>query len=333
MQKQKGAAILIIAVILLIAALLSMIYATNHGMFQQKTATNQYADIQSHEAAQAGLEFGLAYLGANSATILANPSGGYINYGASDTNLTNVLLANNSKYSVVFTNPTQSSYTTLRMTSTGISADGTSTAVITEDVAQAASSMSTATIVGSISSSGKGGNITGANAVTAGGSVDPNAVAGGTISANNNSITDLTGLELFTSIFGISEAAQQSQSSVYLSSALVPWNTVTGAVWVTGSVSLSGNTTVGTVANPVVLIVTGSLSLSGNSTINGIVYTMGSAAFSGTSAINGFLVSQGSIAFSGNTSLNYNSSIANKLAVTGSVAGGYAIIPGSWHDF
>jgi len=333
MQKQTGAALLIITVILLIAALLSMMYATTHGIFQQKTASNQYQHNQAFEAAQAGLEFGLVYLSAHSTSIIGSASGGYINYGSSDTNITNITLANSSKYSVVYTNPTQNDYSRLTITSTGTSSDGTSSQVVSEQVSKSSSGISAATLIGSITTNGHGGNITANSAVDAGGTVDPNAVASGTIIASDSSLSSLTGDQLFTNIFGVSKATKQSQSTYYASAGMVPWATVSGSIWVNGNVSLAGNTTSGSVASPVTVIVNGTFSLAGNATINGIVYSTGDASMTGNGTVNGLMVSEGNMNFAGNGALNFNTSIVNNLVNNGSILGSYVIIPGSWKDF
>lgn len=335
MQKQKGAAILIVTVILLVSALLGMMYATTHGVFQQKTTTNQYGNNQAYEAAQAGLEFGLVYLVANSTTILASPSGGFINYGSTDTNITNITLANSSRYSIVYTNPTASNYSILTITSTGSNQDGTATEVIREQVTRSTSNISAANIIGSITVNGHGGNITGASAIHSGGSADPDAVSGGgSITSNDAALGGMTGAEFFMSIFGKSKATIQSQSTVYANEASVPWgSSLNGFVWVNGNVSLAGNTVAGSVANPVVLIVNGTYSSAGNATVNGLVYVTGDVDLRGNGTINGILFSESDLTFRGNGSLNYNTSIVNALLNNGSILGSYTQIPGSWKDF
>jgi len=336
-QKQTGAAVLIITVILLVAALLGMFYASSHSVLQQRTSSNQYANSQAFQASQAGLEYGLVYLTANSATIKASHVSGYINYGPADNNITNISLANSSKYSIVYTNPIQNDYTLLTITSTGTNVDGTSTRVLQEQVSETSSStLATVNTIGSVTVSGHGGNITGTDDVNAGGAVDPSVISGtGTITANDATLASMTGDQLFMSIFGVSKATMQAQSTVYANAGAVPWGpALTGDVWVNGNVSIAGSTTAGTVASPVTLIINGNYSSSGNSTINGIVYVTGSVTFgSGNGTVNGVLVSEGSINFAGNGGINYNTSIVNTLTSSGTILGQYTLIPGSWKDF
>lgn len=335
-KKQLGAGLLIITVILLLAALLGMLYATNHSVLQEKSTSNQYANNQAYEAAQAGLEFGIVYLAKNVSTITGSPSGGYINYGSADANITNITLANNSKYSVVYTNPTQNNYTNLTITATGTSADGTATDTLREQVSRSLSSIATANVAGSVIVNGNGGNITGTTAIHSGGSADPTAVSGGgTIVGNDSSLAAMTGDELFTSIFGVSKATKQAQSTYYANANSVPWSTVSGSVWVNGNVSLSGNITVGSIANPITLIVNGTYSASGQATVNGILYVMGNVDLNlnGNGKINGILFTEGNLILSGNGNINFNTSIANTLMNNSSIVSTYTKIPGSWKDF
>lgn len=332
---QKGAAILIITVILLTVALLGMVYLASEGVFQQKTAANQTANTQAFEAAEAGVEFGLLYLNANTSTILASASGGYINYGPGDSNITNITLTNNSKYSIVYTNPTQNNYNILTITSSGVGPDGASTRAVREQVIRSTSSLSTATTIGNISSKGVGGNITGISAISSGGTADPAAVASGTITSNDSTLSSMTGDQLFMSIFGVSKATMQSQSTYYSNGSHVPWASLSGINWINSNVTLASNTTSGSVASPIVLIINGNLTMagSGTPTINGIVYVIGTASLAGTSVINGLLFSEGGINFFGTSNLDFNSTIANNLLGSGSIIVSYLGIPGSWKDY
>src|SRR4029079_10431129 len=72
----------------------------------------------------------IAFIQTNRSTIIASPSGGFITYGSSNSSLTNVTLGNGSKFSVVYTNPTANDYTLILITSTGTSADNTSTSTV-----------------------------------------------------------------------------------------------------------------------------------------------------------------------------------------------------------
>lgn len=333
-KKQTGAGLLIITVILLLVILLSMIYATRHSIFQAKSTSNQYSNNQAYEAAQAGLEFGLVYLSQNPNTIIASATGGYINYGSGDTNLTNVTLANNSRYSVVYTNPTQNNFNIITITSTGTNADGTSTKTLREQVSRSSSSLASANIRGSVTVSGGGGNITGATAIHSGGSADPAAVSGGgTINANDSTLASMSNDEFFMSVFGVNKATKQAQSTYYASGGSVPWGSLSGSVWINGDTSMAGNTTDGTVANPVIVIINGNFTATGTAVINGAVYATGNIDLGGTNNVNGIVFSEGNIHFGGTSNLNFNTSIVNNLLNNGFITTSFAKIPGSWKDY
>ncbi len=332
MTKHQGAATLLITFVLFLSAVLIIIFAANYSSLQQKTSTNTYSNNQAFEAAEAGLEFGIQYLTTNINTITATASSGVINYGPTDTNITNVSLANSSNFSVVYTNPTANDYTVIQVTSTGTSVDGTATRIAQQQVNQT-SSLSTLTTQGNVNVSGLGGTVTGPYAVTAGGTVDSSAPQNGLINQNVAAIASMSGAAFFQSIFGVTEAVMQAQSTVY-TPASVPWATVTGDVWVNGDVSLAGGTTGGSLAHPILLVVNGNLDLKGNAQIFGVVYVTGSANVDvGNGTVIGALISQGSVALKGNGGVTYNASIINKLLAGTSPFSLYAKVPGSWRDF
>jgi Tfp pilus assembly protein PilX len=330
-KKQLGAAALILTTILMVAAVLIMIYAANFSMLQQKSSTNQKSNNQAFEAAQAGLQFGLVYLTKNASAIIATKSGGFINYGPSDTNLTNVTLANGSKFSVVYTNPTANNYDLIQITSTGTASDGTGTHTVQE----LAQSVSGASLPGTITTQSNvvaSGNVsvTGNYAVDAGGSISTSGhVNFSSTNPNDTNLTNMSADDLFTAITGVSKTTMQAQSTYYPNSSGVNYSNLSGNVWINSSVSLAGNTTVGSAANPVLLVVNGNFSGSGTVAFYGLLYVTGTTSLSGTFDLHGGLISEGQITMSG-TAATYDSGILKKV-LTGT--GTYAKVPGSWKDF
>ena len=96
-RRIKGAATLIVSTTLLVVSTLIIIFAANYGMMQDKATGNTLRFNQAYQAAEAGLEFGINYLKHNSATILANPVGGFVP-AYSDANITNSALPDGSRY-------------------------------------------------------------------------------------------------------------------------------------------------------------------------------------------------------------------------------------------
>ncbi len=327
-KKQLGASTLMISALLLVTAGLIITFAGGYSALQQKTVKNEYNNNQAYEAAETGLEYALSFLQSNSGTVLASPSGGFVNYTIATTTL-----PNNATYSVVITNPTASDYSVLTMTSTGISADGSSTHIVSQQASNAGGAVSlqyAMTGQSNIISSG-GITITGTNGLDAGGlfiSSGQNNIS--STNQNDAALASQTGAALFQSIFGMTPAAMKAKSTVYSSSGSVPWGSLSGVVWVDASVVSAGTITAGSAASPVILIVNGSFISSGTATINGILYVMGATTTSGNFNLNGGIVSQGQITMSGST-FAYSAPILQRV-LTGS-GGNYTKVPGSWRDF
>ncbi len=327
-NKQVGAATLLMSVVLMTVSTLIVLFAANYSLTHTKSVSNFNKNQQAYHAAQAGLEYGIAYVAQNGSTITANPVSGYINYGSADANLTNVSLANNASYSVTYTNPTANNYRLLTITSTGVSDDGTATEIVRQQVYAGVSSLNAAmTTQGNLVSSGNV-TIAGPNGVHAGGSVTQSGnVNINSIVQNDTTLRNMTSDALFSSVFGVSKASMQAQSTYFANTSGLQYNTLTGRNWINSSVVISGNKTIGSAANPVLLVINGSLIASGTVTIYGVVYVMGGVTMSGNVNFNGGVVSQGAITLSGSVGA-YNSSIVSAFT-----ASNYAKIPGSWKDF
>lgn len=328
-KQQYGAAILLMAVMLIVMALLSVVFMARYSIMQTKTSSNQYSSAQAFEAGEAGLEYGLAYFNTNKATIIASATGGFINYSLASTTL-----SNNAQYQVVYTNPTANNFNLIQVTSTGTSADNTSTRTVSQLAAQAPPSLFTLTTQGSVFVNGHGGTVTGPYAVSAGGTVDPLAPANGQINQNDSSIANMSGNEFFTSVFGISEATMQSQSTIYNDPSSVPWSSLSGNVWINGNVSIAGSTTAGSAASPIILVINGSYTAAGNTKIYGVVYVTGTSSLNvGNANVTGALITQGDVTLNGNAGVTYDSNIITMLLGSNSTVISYAKVPGSWKDF
>jgi Tfp pilus assembly protein PilX len=327
-NQHNGAATLIITAMLLIATTLIVIFASQATMMQQKISANQYRNMQAYYAAEAGLEFGINYLNQNSNTILANPVGGFVNYGSADTNLTNVTLANNAKYSVVYTNPIANNYLLLNVISTGTSDDGTSTRVVRQQVYGGISSLAAAmTTKGNVTSSGNV-TITGSTGIDAGGTMTQSGSNNiSSVIQNDSVLNNLSTDALFLKIFGVNKAQMQAQSNFYSTTTGLVYSNLVGKNWINTNVILSGTITMGTISNPILLVVNGNFIASGSITIYGVLYVTGSTISSGTNNFYGSLISEGAIIMSG-TIAAYNSSLINSFTTHN-----YAKIPGSWIDF
>jgi len=358
---QRGGATLIIALIMLVTSTLIILFAAEFGKMQDKIGGNVNRNLQAFEAAEAGLEYGINYLQVNYSTIIGAPVSGHINYTTAA--ITNVALGNSSKYSIVYTNPTANNYNLITITSTGVSDDGSSTRVSTQQVelgsllsatpslpiaskgnvsvsgnANVTNMESNHTIqsAGTVSFSGNGKTTTSAGSGTSGTDVQQN-VASLQSESQNDFIASYFGTTNTATIISKVGHYYNSTGNTNYSSTLAG---MTGtSIWIdqTGSstATINGTTTIGSAANPVLLVVNGNLSLSGNVVIYGFVFVIGTndiLTLTGNTQITGGIATTDTLNMSGNIALTFSSSVINNLRSNPSTRY-FAKIAGSWKDF
>ena len=355
-QKQKGAAVLVITAMLVILAVLLFVFAFSYVRMQQKTATNQYYNDQAFQAAEAGLEYGAAYLQTNASTVTGTASAGVIN----DT-LTTVTMTDGSTYSVNFTNPTVNDYTLLTIKSTGTNKDGTSTRVLQQQVYEKSTNITyTAMTAGNVSFVGGstmtntttnlnmaiGGTLTinnGASTYTSSGQSSSQGNIKSDIVQNDSAFSGLSESQFFQTLFGASEATVQATataSSTYYNNAVAGGDYSQKLSGMTGkviyinqsTVSLGQGVTIGSSADPVTIIVEGDLTVANGVTIYGFVYASGPSAgfnLAGGAKIFGGMASYGTM----NISNGFQITFQNIPALQSGGAGSYTKVPGSWKDF
>lgn len=359
----QGAVTLMMTVILLTFATLVIIYAANFAIMEQKTTANQVYDDQAFEAAEAGLEYGISYLITNSSTILASPTGGYIN-AISNSNITNVTLANQAKFSIVYSNPTANNYSVIKVQSTGTNSDGTATHVLSQLIA--IKSVLSNTPSSSLSAQGsvtmtdnaiitntnnpltiKSGSLvllfSNAETVLSTGVSSTPFNLKSDIQSNQSSISSLSQSDYFASIFGLGSStikglANYSYSNSSNHDYSNQLNNLNNAIiWIdqsTGTTAtIQNNISLGTATNPVILIANGQLLLQSNVTINGYVFVNGaSTTIKDGVVIHGGLGSSSTVLFQNNAHLYYDSSVLANLGNQTNTEM-FAKIPGSWKDF
>lgn len=144
-----------------------------------------------------------------------------------------------------------------------------------------------------------------------------NSSTPGNIKADVNQSTSFTTSSLWNNYFTQSRATVQSYAAAHGYNGVGSGaNNKSGMViWATSDVAVNGGggQDIGTLANPVVLIVNGNLSISGGN-VYGLVYVTGDiACTSGT--VNGSAGAEGKINYS-NTTFTYNYSLLTQLAST-----------------
>ena len=144
--------------------------------------------------------------------------------------------------------------------------------------------------------------------------------------ANDTSLSSLTSDQFFTNYFGTTPEEYKTQTEG-----------MDSIVWLDGNSSLTGGTTLGTEADPVVVIVDGNLSLgAGNITVNGILVVLGDVNLSGNFLVNGSAIvagndgTQGTISGTGNLDVIYNPMTVRNA---GGEDGLSASEAGSWRDW
>lgn len=359
---QQGAATILLTLLLISNITLIVLFSANYSLMGYKITSNQYKNNQAFTAANAGINFGIAYLQKNSTTIVSNPSGGYINY--SDTSTTNVSLANGAKFTTVYTNPTANNYKLIAVTSTGKSIDGSATRVISTMVQQGTEPLTnpTAPLItkGSVAMSGNASIINGSSnstiqsgstvSITQSASTSPQIGSGSNSSSlgtdvtqNSATLSSLSSGDLFATYFGVpmSVFLANKVNHHYTNSVSTNYNSILGGmtgtvIWIdqTGgsTASINQSTTVGSSSSPVILIVNGNFSLADSANIYGAVYVSGnlSSNMNENSGINGGLITFGSNTLTGDTRITYNNSILNTLQQSNIF---FAKVPGSWKDF
>jgi Tfp pilus assembly protein PilX len=363
-RKEIGAVTFIITTILIVLITLIILFAASYNMMQQKLTANQFRAAQAFTAAEAGLEFGIVYFQQNSATILTSPSNGHL-AAFSNASTTNVSLANGSKYSIVFSNPIANNYTLIKVTSTGTSSDNTATRTISQNILFGSLLIQAPNLPliskGSISLAGNGTvtntfnntTIQSALGVSISGSAQTNLASGKSSTAGNiksdiqqnvTSLQNTTQTDLFATYFGTATSNIQNNVNQYYSNSgntnysnLL--NGMTGkSIWINqigGTATINGNTTIGSSANPVLLIVNGNLSMSGNATIYGLIFIIGTSGIdtlTGNININGALITSDNLSMSGSSNLNFDPTVLNNLRTQPGISY-YAKVPGTWKDF
>lgn len=393
--RERGAATLIIAMILLFTITLISILTARTTILETKITANEFRGKQAFESADAGMQYAIAYVG----------TGGATRSGSSPLVLTDTL-GNNASYSgtlfdedstaaeVLGTNcavPIPENHVCIN--STGSSDDAEFTRTISQLVLIASpisnppksplTSKSIIDIRGSGSIINPEGNstiwsghnmaFTGANPKTFVASPDPTATLDGSpneendlqafkaeltlagldssligaiaesstnddlafdVVADDANLASLSGDEFFTNFFGYDPATYNST----MVTTEIPGGMVAGSlsgltkqiIRVDGNAQLTSNVTIGTVAEPVVLIIDGNLFGAGTVTVNGILYVRGNWTGAGTLNIKGGAVVEGNVTGNGNMNIIYSSTVLGKLDDDLSKAGP---ISGTWRDF
>ncbi len=361
-RHQKGAATLLMSVILLSLLTLIILFAASYAIMQQKITTNTYRYLQAYEAAEAGLEYAVPYLTKNRTAILANPISGFLAAYVS-VNTQNVVLAISSKFTIGYTNPIANNYNLIKITVTGTSDDSSSVQTMSQLVQYDSYLITTPTsplvAKGAVSLSGSSQviNLTSTHNITSGSTITIQGAANTTtsnplitstaaslstdVSQNNSTLSGETESQLFASYFGVNETTfKNNVTNYYTNSSDTNYNSALNGktnsiIWIDqtgGEAKIDGTTIIGSPTQPVIMIVNGNLRLSGTATIYGLVYVMQGTQTDalGSSNVIGAFVNAGSLSLAGSAKLTFNQAALTAIQQN---IGYYAKVPGSWMDF
>lgn len=367
-RTSQGAAVLLTMAALLFVCSLVVLTGAKSIKANTMVVRNQLHEDQAFEAAEAGIEYGLVHLKENRSAILVDDdenggSGdGYIDAYA--TALTqNVDNGNGTNYSIVYSNPTANDFDITLLTVTGTSDGGNVTKIINQqairipylqilppaglishdDISLGGNVTVTNTTTGTTIWSGGRVQLSGSASTDGGNGVSSDRrTTDSDIVQNDRQLSSLTGDEFFQAMLGTDKATAEANadiilnysSSQNLSSVLDPDSNNGKAIWVNqtgGTARFSGNATIGTQDEPVVLIINGDFKANGTTDIWGVVYITQDwhNTGGGTLTIHGAVIVEGAFSGTGTPNVIYD---ALTLQNTREIAE-FARIPGSWRDF
>lgn len=155
------------------------------------------------------------------------------------------------------------------------------------------------------------------------------------VADNDTTLSGLSDDDYFTDFFGDTKAnVQASATQINPGNANSELNGQAGKVlWISGDTTINSNITVGTLEQPVILIVDGALHINGNVTIYGLVYCTAIVwdnTGMGNVNIYGAAVAEGSFTGNGNPTITYTPTITNNIYQN---LGEYVRVIGTWRDF
>lgn len=154
----------------------------------------------------------------------------------------------------------------------------------------------------------------------------------------------LSPAQMFASVFNMSTQAYRLQPATVLLDCAVDCSAATArakasenpgrVLWVEGDFDFDSAGTIGSDADPVVLVVTGNVGVSSaNAVLHGVLYASGDAwSNTGDLTIEGAAIGGANLAFGGGgpTEVRYDPAILQSLKLG---AGSFVRVPGSWRDF
>ena len=358
-RKQQGLATVLVSVVLMLGLAIITLYANRVSIFDLKSSSNQVQSSLAFQAAEYGLEQTIANIQVQSWRT-ANFS------TATGSNITLANTANNSfgtsqSFAATITRLSVGDNSLLRIDSRGCSDacspcanSCTNTATVSQVLmfksALSGKPSAPMTAKGSISTGGNADIInldpdtSGITVHSGSGNVQtgsatlhslPGTPPEASVAKNDTTLTSLTDEQFFQEFFGDTKANVQASSVIVNpSNANKELDGMTGKkIWIPGDTQINSNITVGSMTEPVIIIVDGELKINGTVTIYGILYCT-SIAWDNTGMGNvniyGAAVAEGSFSGTGTPTITYTPTVTKKLNTE---LGEYVKVIGSWRDF
>jgi PilX N-terminal len=160
--------------------------------------------------------------------------------------------------------------------------------------------------------------------------------------ANDSSISGLTVNRMFASVFGMWRETYRDQPGAVVMNCggVCTANAVRTTIaqnpgrvlWLQGDFDVDSAGNIGTVAEPVVIVVTGGVAFGAvGGVINGLLYTQtANWSTSGVARVKGAVVAERNMSGNTTSTFQYDATVLNLLRTQ---SGSFVLIPGSWKDF
>lgn len=359
--KQEGWISLVITMLLMTTITSIVLYTAKTEIAEQKVYHNNYQSQLTFEAAEAGLDFGVYYLGENGSTIVVDTnSDGNID-AFSDAQTSNFALSNGARYNIVFSNPIPNNLNLIRVTSTGVSPDGLTSRIINQIVnykstlsappAFAIAAKDFVELNGNVdvinteldTTIWAGGDVTltgSASTTISSGTASNSSALASDVVANDPSLTAPSGESFFQNFFGVSKSQIKDTSDLifsnstgtnYSSNLDTQQNKVIWIDQTAGNAVVNSGITIGSPTEPVILIVDGDFQINGDLVFYGVLYvSKGIEVVGGGNAeVHGVMISEQDITLNGNLVIDYDSTLLGNVQKN---LGEYTRVAGTWND-
>lgn len=344
-KNQRGYALLITTLVILLGITITALMVSKAVYFEQKMVAEDYYSQQAFQAAEAGLASGLSYLNTHRKDILIQDQ----NKPSFIHQIIQANQKNNTSYHISLSNPVLYSFSRIKISAKGMANQGQSIRTITQQVQLSPFFLTLPpvplTVKGIVSLGGNSNisNLKSPFTLVSGGKTHLNQKAtthaadkmsSSTFNLQSDIMQDdflldkMSSQQFFEGFFGTNkETAQQNVDLLYNNQGNLSLSNT--SIWISRTqTSVLGQLTLGSPTNPVVLVIDGPLSTTKPMTIYGIVYVIGDWNNESLVEVIGAAVVEGNLSSPGTLNINYDHSVLLHTAAIGN----FVEIPGSWID-